>query len=232
MLRRKLFLSTVVAGAAAAFVAVTLVAGWVGHAKAPQDASPPAFRGEIGEFSYFPVPRPVPPISFKDASGRGLSLADFKGKVVLVNFWATWCAPCVHEMPALDRLQAKLGGPDFVVLDISIDRGSKEAVEPYFSENDLTHLGIYLDPDHAAFHAWRYDSVPHSVIIGRDGLARGEMLGAAPWDSAEAARLIEYYEREGAKPPSPVEQTRAGAPRRLGTAPDGLSPQVHSTGTS
>jgi thiol-disulfide isomerase/thioredoxin len=220
MLLRKLFLSALAAIAAGALVALALGFGWLGMGSVPQAASPspaasqaaaesfPHLTGEMGEFSRFSAPKPVPPIGFKDGSGHTLALADFKGKVVLVNFWATWCGPCVREMPALDRLQAKLGGPDFIVLDISIDRGSKEAVEPFFSENDLTHLGIYLDPDHAAFHAWKGDGVPRSILIGRDGLARGEMLGAAPWDSAEATRLIEFYERENAKPPpGNVEQT-------------------------
>lgn len=163
----------------------------------------------MGDFSYFASPKPVPPIAFADAEGKTLSLADFKGRVVLVNFWATWCAPCVREMPALDRLQAKLGGPDFTVLALSLDRQGKAAVEPYFAENKLGHLGIYLDPDGKAFRAWQGRGVPTSFLVGRDGLARGVLLGPAKWDSAEALRLIEHAIGEGRG--EKLQQTRGGS---------------------
>jgi len=208
MSRAKLIIS---AFGGAALVALAIGAAGLGsmrHAIAT-DSSAPVFRGELGEFSRFAAPRPVPPISFEDGDGRTLSLADFKGKVVLVNFWATWCAPCVREMPSLDRVEARLGGPDFAVLDLSLDRGGKGAVESYFAENKLGHLKIYLDGARGAFQAWHGEALPTSFIIGRDGLARGVILGPADWDSDDAIRLIRFYQQEGRKLPGASDVTRA-----------------------
>lgn len=201
--------------AAAAALAVSLAApnggrGPFGLASASGDGSLPVLKGEMGDFSYFDGPKPVPPISFEDGQGKTLSLADFKGRVVLVNFWATWCAPCLREMPSLDRLQAALGGSDFIVLDLSLDRQGKAAVEPYFRDNKLVHLGIYIDREGKGFHAWQGSGVPTSFIIGRDGLARGVLIGPAQWDSPAAVKLIRHFISEGRA--RKIEETRASTP--------------------
>jgi thiol-disulfide isomerase/thioredoxin len=180
----------------AAFLAVEGLGG-PGPKPASADETKPTLVGEMGDFIYFATPKPVPPISFSDGTGKALSLADFKGQVVLVNFWATWCAPCVREMPSLDRLQAKLGGKDFAVVDIALDRQGKEAVQPYFTQNGLDHLGIYLDPKGESFRAWSGRGVPTSFLIGRDGRSRGVLVGPALWDSVAALKLIQGAIREG-----------------------------------
>ena len=95
--------------------------------------------------TVFATPRPMPPIYFDDAAGRSLTIADFRGRVVLLNFWATWCEPCRQEMPTLDRLAAKLGGPGFAVVPVSIDRGGAAAVKPFYKKLGLEKLAIYLD---------------------------------------------------------------------------------------
>ena len=172
-----------------------------------------AHADALGDFSYFTTPKPVPPIAFEDGNGRPLTLAEFKGRVVLVNFWATWCGPCVKEMPSLDRLQARLGGPGFTVLDLSIDRQGKAAVEPFFAVNKLTHLKIYLDPKAAAFHAWHGEGVPMSYLIGRDGRALGMILGPADWDSPAMLAIVEHAVAEGA--PGPKMKSTERATRRL-----------------
>lgn len=198
--------------AAAAALAVSLAApnagrGPFGLASAAGDGSLPVLKGEMGDFSYFAGPKPVPPISFEDGQGKTLTLADFRGRVVLVNFWATWCAPCKSEMPSLDRLEAALGGSDFIVLDLSLDRLGKAAIEPYFRDNKLAHLGIYIDREGKGFRAWQGSGVPTSFIIGRDGLARGVLLGAADWDSPAAIKLIRHFIAEGRA--QKIEETRA-----------------------
>lgn len=196
--------------AAAALLILALAGSYAGFAGA--GGAIPSLKGEMGDFNYFATPKPVPPIGFIGPKGQSLTLSDFKGKVVLVNFWATWCGPCVKEMPSLDRLQARLGGRDFTVVDISLDRQGREAVEPYFAQNNLTHLGIYLDPKSQAFRAWSGRGVPTSFLIGRDGKAYGVLLGPAEWDSPDALKLIQHVIDLGSSRAPDIQQTQTGAP--------------------
>lgn len=156
-------------------------------------APPPAFAGLSSNFSPFDTPRPVPEVPFADRDGRARLLADWKGKVVLVNFWATWCPPCVAEMPALDRLQKELGGGDFEVVAVSVDREGMKLVEPFLARYQLSSLTPYLNPDASLFRAFGEKTLPLTYIIGRDGRAVGRMEGAAEWDSAGGKRLIRHY---------------------------------------
>ena len=161
----------------------------------PQEAAapPPAFAGHSGNFSPFDRPRPVPEVPFTDRDGHTRMLADWKGKVILVNFWATWCAPCVAEMPALDRLQKEVGSGDFEVVAISVDQGGMKPVEPFLARYQLSSLTPYLNPDASLFRALGEKSLPVTYIIGRDGRAVGRMEGAAEWDSAGGKSLIRHY---------------------------------------
>src|SRR4051812_26859229 len=97
-------------------------------------------------FVMHDAPKALPEISFTDGAGQPHTLGDFKGKVVLLNIWATWCAPCRKEMPTLDRLQAALGGAHFTVVALSIDRKGMGAVKKFYNEIGVTHLGLYNDP--------------------------------------------------------------------------------------
>ncbi|MGH7091060.1 MAG: TlpA disulfide reductase family protein, partial [Stellaceae bacterium] len=98
-------------------------------------------------FAPLAAPRALPALSFRDGTGKTVALGDFAGRVVLLNLWATWCVPCRQEMPALDRLQAKLGGPAFAVVPLSIDRQGIEVVRSFYREHGHEALAIYLDPD-------------------------------------------------------------------------------------
>lgn len=141
-------------------------------------------------------PRPaVPDLAFLDADGRMVELADFRGRVVLLNLWATWCAPCVKEMPALDRLEATMGGADFAVVALSLDRGGAELVRPFFEDRRLRALPIYLDPQGAAMSALGLKGLPTSVLIDREGREIARLDGPAEWDGPRALRLIERYAR-------------------------------------
>jgi thiol-disulfide isomerase/thioredoxin len=125
-------------------------------------------------------------------------LSDFAGRVVLLNLWATWCAPCVREMPTLDRLQAELGGPDFEVVALSSDRAGAAAVEPFFRTHGLSRLGVYLDPQGEATRALGTRGLPTTVLIDREGREVGRLEGVAEWDSPEAKALIRaYIDRKG-----------------------------------
>lgn len=133
---------------------------------------------------------------FVNATGDIPDLSQFRGSVVLLNFWATWCPPCVRELPSLDRLQAELGSDKFMVLALSIDANGRNVVQPIFKQLRLTHLGVYLVPGgvtDAAFMAHGLRSVPTSFLIDRTGRVVGYLSGAADWASPAAMGLIQYY---------------------------------------
>jgi thiol-disulfide isomerase/thioredoxin len=133
----------------------------------------------------------VPEITFQDADGREHKLADFRGRVVVLNLWATWCAPCREEMPALDRLQAARGGPDLVVLALSLDRAGLDQIQAFYEEVGVRNLPIYRDPTAAAGRALRAPGLPTTLVIDRAGNEVGRVLGEAVWDGPEALELLD-----------------------------------------
>jgi thiol-disulfide isomerase/thioredoxin len=155
----------------------------------------PVFAAEAAPqgFIVHPEPKPVPEIQFQDKEGRNLTLADFHGKVILLNIWAIWCGPCRTEMPTLDRLQAKLGGPEFEVLALSIDRDGIPAITKFFGEVGVKHLTMYLDSSSTAAPVLRAVGLPTSLLIDRDGREIGRLVGPAEWDSPEMVDFIRGY---------------------------------------
>ena len=142
-------------------------------------------------FNFAPTePRPAPEFSFEDALGNALSLDDFRGQVVVLNLWATWCAPCRHEMPSLDRLQAAHGGAGLQVVPLSVDRGALEQIEAFYDEVGIRHLDIYRDPQNAAGRALGALGLPTTVVFDQDGREVGRLLGPAEWDGPEALALL------------------------------------------
>jgi thiol-disulfide isomerase/thioredoxin len=141
-------------------------------------------------FALHESPRPVPEIEFENGEGEAMSLADFKGSVVLLNIWATWCAPCRREMPTLDRLQATLGGPDFQVVALSIDRNGLPVVQEFYAELGLETLPIYVDQSGKAQRALSVLGVPTTLLLDREGNEIGRLLGPADWDSSEMVTFI------------------------------------------
>jgi len=160
---------------------------------APAVEVPTAAAGSSSplELSVYDEPRVLAEIRFSDEQGQDLTLADFRGRVVLLNVWATWCVPCRKEMPALDRLQAKLGGDDFVVIPLSIDRKGVEAVKGFYREVGVKKLAVYLDPSGKGSRALAIPGVPTTLLIDRDGREVARKMGAAQWDGAEMVSLVE-----------------------------------------
>ncbi len=132
----------------------------------------------------------LPDVTFTDGEGRDRNLGEWRGKVVLVNLWATWCAPCKVEMPGLDRLQAKLGGADFAVLPISLDRTGAEKPRQFLTSNGLKNLDLYLDRGSTLMQTLRVPGLPLSVLVDRQGREIARLAGSAEWDSAEAETMI------------------------------------------
>ena len=150
----------------------------------------PAFAGPQG-LVMNDAPKPMPELQFTDHDGKLLSLADFKGKIVLLNIWATWCGPCRKEMPALDRLQAQFGGPDFMVLPVSIDRKGFTVVDVFYVGIGIQHLAAYVAP--TANHAldtlgiW---GLPASLLLDAQGRELGKLEGPAEWDSPDMINFL------------------------------------------
>jgi thiol-disulfide isomerase/thioredoxin len=158
---------------------------------------PPLLAGAVPPadlaLSVFDPPRPVPAIRFIDADGRAQSLTDFRGRVVLLDIWATWCGPCRAEMPALDRLAGRLGGADFAVLPVSIDRSGSAAVEPFYRRLGIEKLGVYLDPLGRGTSALSIPGVPITFLIDREGRLAARKMGGARWDSPQMIALVRRY---------------------------------------
>jgi thiol-disulfide isomerase/thioredoxin len=155
---------------------------------------------KIGEFIPAATPQPAPEISLADTSGQSVVLADFKGKFVLVNLWATWCQPCLKEMPSLVALQARLGSA-LTVLAISEDRGGADVVQPYVAKLGLESLKICLDPKSTATHAFTVQGLPTSFVIDRDGQILGKVEGGAEWDSDKMRAVLDKLLSGSAEPP-------------------------------
>lgn len=136
-------------------------------------------------------PAPVPNFTFVDAQGRQRSLEDFRGQVVVLNLWATWCAPCRQEMPTLDNLQAQLGGEELQVVALSVDRQGPEAVRAFYRDIGVEHLALYIErPSGQAFAGLGIQGIPATLLLDREGREIGRRLGVADWDSPEMLTLF------------------------------------------
>jgi thiol-disulfide isomerase/thioredoxin len=144
---------------------------------------------KLGEFIPVATPQPAPAFSFTDMSGAETGLGDFKGGVVLLNLWATWCQPCLKEMPSLAALQQRLGA-SLTVLALSEDRGGAEVVKPFAEKHGLDKLKLYLDSKSAAIKAFEARGLPSSFLIDAEGRVLGKVEGAADWDSQEMRDVL------------------------------------------
>jgi len=154
----------------------------------------PLVHGEIAALSLAKAPKPLPELAFKAADGTPVGLADFKGREVLLNLWATWCVPCRQEMPALDRLQGALGSKDFLVVAVNIDTAKLERPKAFLNEIGVKNLTFYADSTADIFQALKQAGkvlgLPTTILIGADGCEIGTMAGPAQWDSPEALALL------------------------------------------
>jgi thiol-disulfide isomerase/thioredoxin len=147
-------------------------------------------RGAMARFKPARPPKPMPDLEFLDASDNPLRLADFTGQARLINLWATWCAPCVKEMPSLDRLQATMPRDRFMVLPISLDGASKAKVAPFYKEQNLNDLGIFYDKGRKAMSVLDVSLLPTSILVDPAGRELGRLEGDADWDTPEGFALM------------------------------------------
>jgi thiol-disulfide isomerase/thioredoxin len=193
---------------AAAVVILVVLAGVYGidrlRSNPPDTACQPAVRtaanitplvhGEVAALALVQTPFRVPDLAFKDAENHDRSLADWRGRTVLLNLWATWCVPCRREMPALDAVQAKLGGPQFETLAINIDTRNPQKPLSFLKDVGATHLAYYSDSSARVFEdlktAGKAFGMPTTLIVDRSGCEIGDMAGPAEWASDDGVKLV------------------------------------------
>ena len=146
--------------------------------------------GDMITFVFKKEPELVPTFKFQDGEGHEKTLADWKGKVVLLNVWATWCAPCRREMPALDRLQKEMGGEAFEVVALSVDRQGAPASRKFLEKTKATGLKLYVESTSKSIGVLRASGLPTTLLIDREGREVGRLAGPAEWDGADAKKLI------------------------------------------
>jgi thiol-disulfide isomerase/thioredoxin len=155
----------------------------------------PLAKGEVAAVGIASAPKRLPQLAFADADGKPRTLADFKGRTVLLNLWATWCVPCRKEMPALDALQQKLGSDRFEVVAINIDTRNLEKPKAWLAEVGITKLAYFADSSAKVFQdlksIGKAFGMPTTILVDPNGCELGTLAGPAEWASDDAIRLIE-----------------------------------------
>lgn len=169
-------------------------AGLCSAAKASAQRIAPLARGEVAAVTVPNEPRLLPELAFNDADGKRKTTADWRGRTILLNLWATWCQPCRHEMPALDALQSKLGGQAFEVVAVNIDTRDPAKPRTWLNENKINRLAYYSDSQAKIFQdlkaAGKAFGMPTTVLIDPAGCELGTLAGPADWSSEGALALI------------------------------------------
>ncbi|MPZ56636.1 MAG: redoxin family protein [Rhizobiales bacterium] len=193
-----------IAGIGAGLAAVYGIATLTGNPGAAAACQPavqkaqqlaPLATGDVAAVSPATKALAIPNLAFVDASGKIHSLTEWRGRTVLLNLWATWCVPCRKEMPALDALQQKLGGPKFEVVALNIDIRDPEKPKTWLREVGITRLGYYADPSAKVFQdlkmVGRAVGLPTSILIDGAGCEIGYLAGPVEWASEDAVKLVE-----------------------------------------
>jgi thiol-disulfide isomerase/thioredoxin len=167
-------------------------------AAAPHGVTRSLATGALAAFLVKPNRKAAADIVFQDGEGRPLRLGDWKGKVVLVNLWATWCAPCRKEMPDLAKLQKELGSEQFEVVAISVDRDGAKAAAAFLKDTGADNLKLYVEPTSSIVNDLQALGLPATVLVDRKGNEIGRLLGPADWASPEAQALVRAALAEGA----------------------------------
>ena len=193
-----------VAGAATGLAAVYGIATLARNAAAEGDCRStvelvkrvtPLARGEVAALAVASKPLRIPDVAFRDGEGRERRLTEWRGRTVLLNLWATWCAPCRKEMPALDALQAKLGGPEFEVVTVNIDTRALDKPKAWLKEVGVNRLAYYADSSAKIFQdlkaVGRAFGMPTTVLVDPSGCEIGHLAGPAEWASEDAIKLVQ-----------------------------------------
>jgi len=202
-LARQLWIAAL--SALAAFAAVYVIVGRPDNERgtvlappASEQASPASgsnklSTGAMTTFVFKEPPAALPQFQFVNAEGKSVSLKDWQGKVVLLNLWATWCAPCRGEMPALNRLESELGSDKFEVVAVAVDKSGLDGARKFLDETKAGKLKLYADPTARAGNELKVIGMPTTILVDGEGREIGRLIGPAEWDSADAKRLIQSF---------------------------------------
>jgi len=202
--RRRAALAAAVAlvGIVAGVGAVYVTGGFAGNGGGGQCAAAAALSGPLDRaatgtvagFKPLATPVDLSALSFKDGDGQPVALADFEGRTVLLNLWATWCPPCRAEMPSLDALEARLGGEDFQVVAVSVDTRDDGRAQEFYKETGISNLAFFIEPTMKMFSVLKKEGLalgmPTTLIVDQEGCAAGVLSGPAEWDAPEAVGLV------------------------------------------
>ena len=159
------------------------------QAIASHEASEPS-DGTVKSFRWLQDPLPLDAVSIHDKDGKEINLSEFEGKIVLLNLWASWCPPCIRELPALDRLQKRLGGEEFSVVAVSLDKDPQVARQMFNERLSIEHLELYIEPAEQIGRFFPIDVLPANFIIDKRGRAIGMLRSYADWDAPESDALF------------------------------------------
>ncbi|HFQ16029.1 MAG TPA: TlpA family protein disulfide reductase [Rhodobacteraceae bacterium] len=187
----KLVLLIIIGLFLAALAGIYVKSGGFGNAPIVSAAKKVPRLSAMPGFFLYGQPRHIDKISFVDGKGQPRTLDEWRGKVVLLNIWATWCPPCRAEMPTLNNLQKTLGSDDFEVIALSVDKGGPDVPRAFLKKTGSTALKVYNDKTISVRSKLGLRGYPTTLLIGRDGRELGRLAGPAEWDSAGARKLIE-----------------------------------------
>jgi len=170
---------------------------------------------DFGKFQLHDEPRPFRDKTFVNADGEEIDLSTFDGGVTMVNFWATWCPPCLKELPGMDRLQAEMADDGLNVVAISLDRGGLKKARTFWNRADMT-MNLYADPDKDLAQQMGVIGLPVTAILGPDGREIGRLIGEAEWDSAEAQKMLHFLIKATAADDPDRKEASASALNRAG----------------
>ncbi|MCL1122848.1 TlpA disulfide reductase family protein [Shewanella bicestrii] len=186
---------------ALAAILASLSVAFAGGAQAypgMQQANKP-IESTVDLINVLPKTYPIEPVAFSDVDGKAIDFSQYKGKVVMVNMWATWCPPCVRELPAIERLATKFKAEEFALLPISIDADGKQQVQPFLTSLGMANFNSYYDPEQNLGQVFPLDTIPATFILDQNGQLIAFVRSFVDWDDAKAVSLIQGFIDKGAK---------------------------------